>query len=498
LAMSMDIVKGIKHTLFFGVIALMLLPEAQRRWKLFPDFPLQGAYVAVDPPSTDSLNWETWMSADFQQTFNDRLETNIGFHDWLVRINNQLAYSMFKETTAKGVIVGQQGELFEEDYIKAYLGEFFIGERIWKEKAEKLKMVQDTLASMGKTLLVVFEPGKGSFCPEKFPEKYTNVIGKTSNYDYFLKQLEQKNVNTLDLIQFFALKKNSSDYLLFPRTGTHWSYYGAALAADTTLAHLQQLHGRGVPDMTIDSLSMLPKARHPDDDIWLAMNVLMPVPMQNLAYPRLSFDMGIQNEKCKILVAGDSFYFNWQSDGVMLNAFENADFWYYNQSVWNRQGVETGKTNQLDFRSEVLSRDIILIMITERFHHNFAWKFDEQLFDLFYPGQSDIIEHFANNLRVGNDEFMRLVNDAKVRKISIEDRVRMEAEFLLYEDYQRNPDKYARKEDLITIFMMSIRGTPDWYAKVEEKARSRNISVDQMIRMDAEWLYNDKYGNNPE
>jgi len=42
--------------------------------------------------------------------------------------------------------------------------------------------------------------------------------------------------------------------------------------------------------------------------------------------------------------------------------------------------------------------------------------------------------------------------------------------------------------------MMGIRGTPDWYAKVKEKAIERNIPLDQMVRMDAEWLYNDKYG----
>lgn len=490
----MELAKGIKQSLFLVVVALMLLPEAQRRWKLFADFPLQGAYVAVEQPSTDSLSWALWMSGDFQQTFNDRLEANIGFHDWLVRINNQLVYSMFKETTAEGVIVGRQGELFEEDYIRAYLGEFFVGERAWEGKAERLRKVQDTLAAMGKTLLVVFEPGKGSLNPEKFPGKYTGAEKKTSNYDYFSKQLKQAKVNTLDLIQFFDLKKNSADYLLFPQTGTHWSYYGAALAADTTLAHLQKLHGHCVPDMTIDSLGSLPRPRHPDDDIWLAMNVLLPVPAQNLAYPRLSFETDNQKPKCKILVVGDSFYFNWQSDGVMFNAFENADFWYYNQSVWGRQGVETGKTNQLDFRNEVLSRDIILIMITERFHHNFAWKFDEQLYELFYPGQSDLIDYYSDNLRISNDQFMRLVRDAKIRNISIEERIRMEAEFLLYEDYQRNPGKYTRKEDLITILMMGIRGTPDWYAKVKEKAIERNIPLDQMVRMDAEWLYNDKYG----
>jgi len=67
---------------------------------------------------------------------------------------------------------------------------------------------------------------------------------------------------------------------------------------------------------------------------------------------------------------------------------------------------------------------------------------------------------------------------------------------LFYDDYKDNPDKYTEKRDLIRIYEMGIRGTPEWFAEIKRKAKINNISVDEQIRKDAEWIYEDKIKNN--
>lgn len=482
-----------KQGLFLLLLLMLLMPEIQKRGQVLPSNPLRGAFAVVPQPDLNTLNWAGWIDGSFQQQMTDRIEANIGFRDWLVRLNNQLNYSLYSQVKAEGVVMGRNGEFFEEDYIKAYMGQFFVGKSAWEGKAARLKAVQDTLAALGKSLLVVFEPGKGSFYPERFPDNYANIAKGESNYDCFKDILAGKGVNVLDLNRFFVEQKQTAPYLLFPHTGTHWSYFGAALAVDTTLKYLRQLHGPAIPAMHLDSLMDFQGVRHPDDDIWLALNLLAPTPSQNLAYPVLRFDTLPEESKYKLLVAGDSFYFNWQSDGAMFHAFKNCDFWYYNSSVWGREGVETGKTANLDFRNEVIGRDIIMIMITERFTHNFAWNFDEQLFNLFYPNQLDPIEFFANRERMANDQFMRLVDEARASGISLEERIRGEAEFLLYEDHQKNPEKYTSRETMIPILMMSIRHTPEWLEKVKAKAEEKGLPLDEMIRLDATWIYENDF-----
>jgi len=219
------------------------------------------------------------------------------------------------------------------------------------------------------------------------------------------------------------------------------------------------------------------------------MNVLAAAPAENLAYPEIEFKpAGL--EKPKALFVGDSFYFNWQSDLILYNAFSDVEFWYYNKTVWNRQGVEDGSVDFKNFASSIAAADVIAIMITERFHHNFAWNFDEELYDYFFPEAEDPIQYFANQVRINNLHFMRMVDDAKAKRMELPERILKEAEFLLYEDYQLNPEKYKpHREAMIAILMMSIRQTPNWLDQVKQKAEDQQLPLDEMIRRDAVWIY---------
>lgn len=479
----------VKQVLFLLVILLLILPALQRHFNFVAEKPLSGAFVKQEPPNFNEITVSSWMDGSFQADFSNRLESHIGFHNTLLRLFNQLEYSLFREANAEGVIVGKAGELFEEDYIRAFMGEFYVGEAVWKDKVLKIKAVQDTLEKLGKSFFVILEPGKGSTYPDRFPAKYEASEAGISNYQVFSKQLAYNEVNYLDLSAVFQSWRHSAPYRLFPKAGTHWSYYGAALAADTMLKYLNKIHGGGVPQMKIVALKEDQPIRHPDDDMWLAMNVLAAAPADNLAYPEIQFESAAP-VKPKALFVGDSFYFNWQSDLILLNAFADVEFWYYNKTVWNRQGVEAGSIDNKDFAASIAASDVIAIMITERFHHNFAWNFDEQLYDYFFPEAEDPIQYFANQVRINNLHFMRMVDDAKASRIELPERIRKEAEFLLYEDYQLNPEKYKpHREAMIAILMMSIRQTPHWLDQVKQKAEDQQLPLEEMIRRDAVWIY---------
>ena len=127
--------------------------------------------------------------------------------------------------------------------------------------------------------------------------------------------------------------------------------------------------------------------------------------------------------------------------------------------------------------------------------HAFAWGFDEQLYDLFFPGYRDPEEVFADQIRSYGDEFGRMVNEAIAMNISLEERINKEANYLFYDDYKANPDKYTEKRDLLRIYEMGIRGTPDWMQEMVKKAAINKISIDEQIRRDAEWIYEDKMKN---
>lgn len=483
----------LKRGLLGFVLTILSLSFIQQQFKLLKEKPLLGAFNVESEFTFDSLNMQSWFNGSFQSYADHSAETGIGFRKSLIRIHNQTDYVLFRKANAEGVLVGKHGELFEKDYIRAVRGDFFVGEKVWKEKARKLKAVQDTLEKLNKQIVIIFEPGKGTVYADRIPdhEKATDV--PITNNDIFKRELQLQGVKFIDLNPYFVSIRDKEPNRIFPRGGTHWSYYGAALAADTVLRYLKEISQENVASFTIDKVVRFDSPRHPDADIWQAMNLIESEPKDQLAYPVLHFDQSKPAE-ADVLVVGDSFYFNWQSDSIMIKAFKNCDFWYYNKHWWNRSGIESGLVNSLDRKAEIMKRDIILIMITERFHHNFAWGFDEEIYHLFYPFENDVLANFSNSLRCANDQFMRLVDDAKVNQINLEQRIDLEAQYLLYEDFKMHPEKYTRKEELLSILMMSIRQSPDWLAKVQKKAETKNIPLDEMIRMDAEWIYNEKYG----
>ena len=486
----------IKSLLFTLILLFLVMPAIQGKFGLIANQKLSGAFTESEKPSFKEFTWRSWFEGSFQEVYNKRLEQHIGFRNPLVRINNQLNYSIFRQANAEGVIVGQHNQLFEEDYIKEHFGLFFVGDTIWSKKAIQLKAVQDTLAKLGKTLVVIFEPGKADFFAEALPAQYRNTPKTISNYAAFRSDLDKAQVNVLDLNQYFISIKDKAEYPLFLQTGTHWSYYGAALAADTTLRYLEALRGIDLPDMKIIRTEELQEPRYPDNDIGLTMNLLFNLPQPKTGNPIIRFQHSPAKTKSNALIIGDSFYFNWLNNHIPEEAFSSCDFWYYNKNITHSDGSAGGVATALDLRNEVMKRDIILIMITGRFMHSFAWEFDEQLYDLYYPGYRDPVEFFSNKIRTYGDEFQRMYKESMAMNISLPDRIQQEARYLFYEDTKKFPDKYTAKRDILLSYEMGIRGTAEWMKEIERKANINKISVDKQIRLDAEWIYNDKFEKN--
>lgn len=485
-----------KYLLFTVVMLFMILPVLQGKFGLVDEKKLTGAFNTLKEPDFGEFKWKSWFEGTFQEDYNSRLEQHIGFRNSLVRVNNQLSYSIFRQANAEGVVIGKNNELFEIDYIREYLGQYYVGDTVWRDKAAKLKAVQDTLAGLGKTLVVIFEPGKGEFNSNLLPPNYANASKTISNYDFLSRQLKKSGVNVLDLNRYFISIKGKTEYPLFPQCGTHWSYYGAALAADSTLRYIESLKGIDLPDMKIVRNEILDTTRHPDYDIGLAMNLIFKIPHVKTANPVIQFKQDHTKTKPRVLIVGDSFYFNWLNNRIPAEAFSSCDFWYYNKNITRSDGSSPGEASGLDLHSEILGRDIIIIMITGRFIHSFAWGFDEQLYDLFYPGYRDPIEFFSNKIRIYSDEFQRMYKESVAMNISLPDRINQEAKFLFYEDAKNHPEKYTTKRDLVMIFELGIRGTPDWMDEIKRKAKINKISVDEQVRTDAEWIYKDKYEKN--
>lgn len=370
----------IKKRLALLLLFLMMLPLIQQKVQFIKLKPLKGSYSKVEKPTWSLKNW---LEGEYQIQQEKYLNENIGFRNLFVRGYNQISFSWFNIARANGVVVGKDNYLYEEGYIKAYLGEDFIGDEKILSTVQKLKEVQDSLKNKHIDLVVVLAPGKGTFYPEFMPDEYQTKKKLTSNYETYVKLFGRNDVNFIDFNRWFLNLKDSTEFPLYPKCGIHWSKYGEILAADSLIKYIQKVRNVKMPQIQVSDIQSSRFMRDRDDDIEQGMNLLFNVPDLKMGYPNFTFTID-DTVQPKVLTVGDSYYwgmFNW---GLSRDVFNHGQFWYYNQQIYPDSYQNPLNVSEIDIKKEVEKNDVIVLMSTDANLHKFPFGFADQLHHEYY------------------------------------------------------------------------------------------------------------------
>jgi len=470
-----------KNILFTGIFLVLFLPLIQQKTGLVKIAPLAGAQSSAPLPG---YSLKSWADGSFQRAYDQGLEDRIGFRPWLVRMKNQVEYSLFRKANATGVVVGRKAYLFEDDYIRSYTGRDYLGDRFWNQKFRRMELVRDTLKSLGIELALVLEPGKASYYPEYIPKRKMRDALPSTNYKAIINNAEAIAIPTLDINSLFVNRKAESSFPHFPKGGIHWSYSAMIEAVDTLLRFADNLTPREIPAMSIEKGDITKSARDTDNDLVEIMNLIFTPPHSEMHYPEIEFESLSDSLKPRILTISDSFFFNILNAGIPKQAYANEAFWYYSKAIYPETWSEPRDTSMINIQKEVESMDLILIMITERFYYKMAWNFIEVLYKSYFP------EHIRNypydyQARILTDYqwFNLVVKDAEQRGVSVAQGLKDHSTYQIWKDEQ---DGLLAKD--AGYYVMEIRKDPIWLSKIEEKAKLNGISLEEQIELDAKWM----------
>jgi hypothetical protein len=295
--------KTIPAILLIILLSLFVFHFTQYQFKWIKLKPLHGYYTDSEK---NKLSWKDWFDGTYQEKTDQYLTDHFGFRTFYVRLNHQWRYSLFSKAKAKNVVVGKKNYLFEEHYIKTNYGCDFRGDEAIEQRMYKLKMVQEKLAQMGKTIIAVFTPGKGAYYPEYVPDRYHIEKGKT-NIDVYRNFANQFNINCIDFHSYFVEHKKNFSYPIFPQYGTHWSYYGYCLAADSMTRYVEKKRNIKMPHIYWENI-IISQPQFDDNDIGNAMNLMFPPRAIDLAYPEVKLESDSGKTKPTLMVVADSFY----------------------------------------------------------------------------------------------------------------------------------------------------------------------------------------------
>lgn len=443
--------KTTTKTILFALTAVLLLASMLQNWLNWPRFkPLRG--VVVEKPKPE-LTFHNCCDGSFQQQVEPYLKQHFGYREPLIRLYNQYLWDFYGKTpvTEGQVTFGKDGWMYEpwvvadhyQRQFRQYASDSTQMAMMLTLEAEQLLQLQQLLEERGIHLFVCMAPAKDLIYPEYLPENQDTRFDnepKISARFFNEKEYTRLGINHLNLEQWFLQMKDTADFMLFPKTGTHWSKYAALQGADTLIRYMEHLGGINMHNLVIGPRE-LGKAQDPDDDLESLLNLARPLPKPKYWYAEVKADEDTTATKPKMIVIGDSFWWTIAFQLPFGEFFSQIPYWYYNSSVYYYPPYNS--VAELDFAEEVLSADFIVLFYCATQQYRLNDGFTQKA-----------IEVLAN------------INDSIVF------------------------DSVAFIEREIKRTVAKLLADPSSMDMIREKAAQRNVSIEQALHDDAEWVVN--------
>jgi hypothetical protein len=418
--------KRLRYILVLLSLATLSLPMMQQTIQFWEEKPLNGI---GNNPKNPTLCVKNWLNGTYQDSLSRFVTTNIGFHHDLVRLNNQLYYSLYRTAQANKVVIGKENCLYDQVHIDSYLGKDYIGQSAIYKKIAAYLALRNLLKKKDITLLLVVVPGKGTALSDFLPANQEAKIGP-SNYEVFANGLDSLHVPYLDLVKWYQQVEGQSKYPLYALGGNHWSEYCGTLAGDTLLGFMEmQLHAE-INRYHVRKVNY-PVAPSPiDDDINLGMNLLLPIQNAPMAYPEIEWQ-GIPR-RFRVLSVGDSFYFKAFTE-LTVQSFQQSHFWFYFRELY-LQGQEQPFTNdKVDLLLEVESQDVILLYLAEPHLTDLGFGFIEQTLAAYHAPEwrKTQLQRIINDIQKDSQWMVQIADKAKNQGVSFDSMLLKDAVWVL-------------------------------------------------------------------
>ncbi|MGD9541145.1 alginate O-acetyltransferase AlgX-related protein [Methylocystis sp.] len=327
-----------------GFIAFLFLANlwnfaVERDWpklRIRSASPLAG--VAKPKPAPWTL--EAFLSGVTQKAVSTNLGRMSPVFPISVRAKNQLVFSLFGGSAAPGVLIGRNGQLYEDIYINEFCARDggFDSSRLaaW---SSTLRDIQELAQAHGKSFVYLISPSKAARYAEDLPKSAPCAARATTTSEKlapYRAALDGAQVRYVDGPALIAAEKSKQPIALFPRGGSHWNSVGGALAMREVT--------RALPASPVGILDFAsapaPEAEGTDRDLLDLLNLLWP----DANYPTATIGRAGEKGDCArpphLLALGGSFLHQVLAAATLAPCPPQIDYWFYMRTEDN--GIELG------------------------------------------------------------------------------------------------------------------------------------------------------------
>ena len=361
--------RHIPKILCLATMMLFLLPVVQKVKPFVEVQPLKGVYVHTEKPQ---FSFSSFVKGEWQKNADRYVKEHFGFHEHFIRLYNQCLWAIWhRPADPSPVLVGKDDYLFEPSFVNEYytgcFNEFYpdsipLCERpqIFRRRMSRLAKLQAILEEQGVHLFLALLPGKERIYPQYLPNprpRTGNHSSGTQPRAYDLYRNSRYDFRRIDLCHCFDSLNGHTPYLLFTKTGTHWSNIASTYAFDSVMRYMQTF-GPPIHPVTLGTPYYAP-TREPDNDLYHLLNIMAPVPADSNLYVDVTLTGTRPGRNPSLVVIGDSFFWNILYNFPIQELFSDFRYWYYFSTIY--YDPDHDNIADIDMVDELLRTDYVML-----------------------------------------------------------------------------------------------------------------------------------------
>lgn len=498
-----------KTILFVLTMLLLIVFLAQKQNGFVPVKPLNGVVASLPEPR---FSWDSFRSSEYQTQLESYLGEHYGFREPLIRLYNEFLFDCFRKTYTKEVVIGKDNWFYFEQHVNEYYGTemyrwYGTNEEAradFDREARLMWKLRGVLQDYGIEFLMFMAPDKGFLYPEHLPDRERDTTTVNAR-EYYSAKLDEYGFPYIEMTKWFLAIKEADTlpYSLMPQGGAHWCF-SAVLAADSLFRFMGDLNGHRFPELGIGPLhESAAEIKTDDHDLENTLNLMRELPHQDDKL--LDAEVTVNKDSATIwpsvLFVGNSFLWRMHDFVPFDEMFRSSEYWFYNSKAhFGPDYSEKTEVGNLDILQKVLDNDYVVWFTDGNQMYKVSYGFAEQAMLALCVSDDGVVEvrqHLMDSLGC-DPKAMKEIED-----LDEEERTStlwLMANQLILKDPEKffpeiAGDSIPTARNLRIPEALAIKGIKrdtTWMKNLQCQTVIRNTTLEQVLKMEAQSLLNDR------
>ena len=485
-----------------AIVALLYLPSVQNLTRWFHYTPLEGVNTSTPKPE---LNFHNCANGDYQQNIEKYLSENFGFRDPLIRIYNQYLWDCYKKTYSDEVAIGKDNWLYFNFNVNEYYGKEMYRwvskddavERFTREM-RILNKLRNVLKSYDIEFMVFTSPDKADLYSQYLPEREFDTT-TIHAYDFYREAFAQCDFPYIDMNAWFKTVQDTLDFPAIPQASAHW-VFPSVYAADSLFRFMANEKGVTMPKIKIGKkIDNSAETVHVIRDLEYGLNLWRRIPLSDYEYyeREVTVEADTNAVKMNAIFVGNSFFRAFNQYIPLDEVFNEVHYYFYNMT--NFYGPRLQKyipIEETDRLYEIINSDYIVWFTDNAQMYKISYGFAEDALIKICVSDSlwnAEVRRYADSLSITDwDASVMLQNNPElIRGLDVDNPTIRNTEKInkALELYQK---RHASEADIynykVEMIIEELKSSPEKFEMVRQKSIERNIPLEEMFRLDAQWI----------